>query len=474
MNISIQTQGSSVIHSACPVGSPNPAEMPLPPQDTEERNALISTEEWRYSLDMLLPEMALEIFSYVLLDLPINKILDVTEYKKGILIPEAWPAIYKAYSFLFTSHNRKSSWCYQLKKLQNIINDAQTFGGKTLRQTFYGLNLARDTESSIPIEDFMLAGIISRELLHPDNIPLSVSCQQRFLEWLCRKKARVVACLRWLPAQKSKPDLLKEAAKYKDLYFFREVSRYSTIHKLYGKTLPYKNALFQAISNNDIALAKYIFYKNPHIQIPTPAFHIAAVNGHLEMIKFLIAKGSDIQAIGPIKENVLGMAIEFFFPYGISSLQKESEEYQKIINQTNTIIFLLQQYEKKGISIEREWKRLSAITLLHMACYIQDPESSLWLAKFMIKKDKNFIHAKDLYGNTPLHCAEKEKNDHMIKFLRENIKVGSKTTAQQKGGWLVSMGQSIHNMYVRLFAAVTFIPRTFYTMCRNAIHSFLY
>ncbi len=474
MNISIQTQESAVIHSACPVMSLNPAEVPLPPQDAEERNTLISTEEWRDSIGTLLPEMALEIFSYVLLDFPINKILNVSEYKKGILIPEAWPAIYKAYSFLFTSHDRKLSWCHQLKKLQNIINDAQTFGGKTLRQTFYGLNLARDTESSISIEDFMLAGIISRDLLHPDNIPLSVSCQQRFLEWLCRRKARVIACLRWLPAQTSKPDLLLEAAKYKDLYFFREVSTYSTIHKIYGKRLSYENALSRAIYNNDIALFKYIFYKNPHIQIDTPAFHVAAVNGHLEIVKFLINKGADIQAIGYLKKNVLEVAMEFFYPYNISSLQKGSKEYQEKINQTNTIIFLLQQYEKKGIPVEREWKRLSDINLLHMACYIQDPESSLWLAKFMIEKDKNLIHVKDIYGNTPLRCAEKEKNDYIIKFLKENIKGTSKTTAQQKTGRLVSLGQTIYRMSVRLLSTVAFLPLNLYKMCRNAVHAFLY
>ncbi len=420
MSPSVYLQGSSIINRARLIEPQDPAKVPLPPQDQTEKNTLLPTEVWLDACHKLPPEIGLIILSYFLLDLKTHAILDIAEYKKGVVLLEAWPALYEACSLPVKRERKEISRPIKIKQLQSFIRDAQNYGGKTLRQIFYGLNLRKKPLHTITIEDFMRAGIISRTLFLPNNIPRSRDAQKRFLEWLCEKPKRILACLRWIPAQKSTPyNLLEKTAKHKDLDIFKAVFEYMARYQLHDEMDPYRGILWKAVRNHNAALVQYILDKDPQNQPDTNMLESAACNGDLSIVKLILNKGVELRELDLFGETVLDAAIGSLFPHPLFLSSRNSEEYQETINQIDVIILLMRQYMDKGIPIEINGKLQDDNTFWHIACYAKDRESSLWLAHFLIRDDKyrKLINVVNEYGHTPLQCAAKEKNHDMFQFL---------------------------------------------------------
>ncbi len=438
MSPSIHLQGSSIAPRASFIGPQNPAEVPLPPQDQKEKNALLPTEEWWLAAcKNLPPEIALHILPYLLLAVKTNKMLDIAEYKKGEVLPEAWPALYKACSFLFEQESAKISRSIQIEAVQSFVRDAQRYGGRTLRQIIYGVNLRKKPLTTITIEDCMRAGIISRALFSPENILRSRDVQQRFLEWLCEKPARIIACLRWIPAQKSTPDyLLTEIAKYKDLGVFKAVFEYMTRYQLHDKINPYRGVLWEAISNNDAVLVEYVLDNDPQNQPSANMLQKTALNGNLPIAKLLLHKGVDLRELDLFGKTVLDTAIDCLFSHYLFTSSRNSKKYQETINKIDITILLMRQYVDNGIPIEINRKLRDNNTFWHIACYARDRESSLWLSNFLIRDDtyRKWINAANEYRYTPLQCAAKEQNLPIFQFLLEhsaNIQALSLTGTEQ-------------------------------------------
>jgi hypothetical protein len=195
MSPSVHLQGSSITYKARLIEPQNPAKVPLPPQDQTEIYALIPLEWWQNTFNNLPPEIWLAILSSVLLELKTDAVLDLA-VDKGAVAREAWPALYRACSLPIELEYKKISESDKIKRLQSFFRDAQKYGGKTLQQIVYGLNLRKKPLNTITIEDFKRAGIISREPFLSNDIPRSKETQNRFWNWLCEKPERILACLR--------------------------------------------------------------------------------------------------------------------------------------------------------------------------------------------------------------------------------------------------------------------------------------
>ncbi len=407
-----------------PKACEGPILTPLPEQDAVERNSLITIETWQNLFKSLPPEMVSMLFAETLFGLTVNEILNISEYQKGKLKSEVWPALYKANVSLFISIEELSEWCSDLRPFQSFVNDAQTYGRKTLRQIFYGFGLLKKVKSFITVEDCMRAGIISRELFFPDDMPRSAQVQQHFLSWLREKKGRILACLRWIPPQTNIPNLLEAAAKYHHFEIFKQVHLYTEKYNLYTAFHhPYRNALRKAVQHNDRQLTEYIINKFSTIPLEVGLLKIAARNGYFSIVELLIQKGANIDELDTFKRTALQTVIQSFYPHCLSATSKKykKKEYQETLNQLDVIIFLLRQYVDKGLDFNINLELREKNTFLHMACYVQDPNSALWLARFILKqqKDKNLFDAKNADGKTPLMCALATNNYSMFTFLQE-------------------------------------------------------
>ncbi len=424
MSPSVHLQGSSIVNKVSLIEPQNPAEVPLPPQDETEKNALLQTEEWWLAAcNNLPPEIALHILSYLLLAVKTHKMLDIAEYKKGEVLPEAWPALYKACSLPAKRECKRISQPDEMEQLQSFFHDAQKYGCKTLRQIIYGLDLRKKPLTTITIEDCMRAGIISRTLFLPNDIPRSKEVQKRFLEWLCEKPERIIACLRWVPAQESTPyDLLKEIAKHKDLGVFQMVSEYMSIYQLHYEMNPYQGVLREAVSNENAALVQYLLDTDTQNQPSASMLKRAVLNSDLLIVKLLLNTGVDLRELDLFGNTVLDTAIESLFPNSLFESSKNSEKYQETINKIDIIILLMRQYADNGVPIEINRKLQDNNTFWHIACYAKDPESSLWLARFLIRDDtyRKWIQVANEYRYTPLQCAAEENNLPMFQFLLEH------------------------------------------------------
>ncbi len=438
MSPSVHLQGSSIVNKVSLIEPQNPAEVPLPPQDETEKNALLQTEEWWLAAcNNLPPEIALHILSYLLLAVKTHKMLDIAEYKKGEVLPEAWPALYKACSLPAKRECKRISQPDEMEQLQSFFHDAQKYGCKTLRQIIYGLDLRKKPLTTITIEDCMRAGIISRALFFPNDIPRSIDIQKHFLKWLCEKPERIIACLRWIPAQESTPyDLLVKTAKYKDISVFKAAFEYMTRYQLHDERNPYKGVLYEAVRNDNTALVQYLLDTDTQNQPDTNMLDRAAHNGYLPIVKLLLYKGVDLRKLDLFGKTVLESTIDSLSPYSLFRSSRNNEDYQETINQIDAIILLMRQYEDKGIPIEINRKFRYNNTFWHIACYARDSESSLWLANFLIRDDKykKLINATNEYRYTPLQCAAKEQNRGMFQFLLNhgaNIQLLSLTGTDQ-------------------------------------------
>ncbi len=417
--------------AAKPIACEDALWVPLPEQDVIERNSLIAIEAWQKLFTDLPLEIVSIIFTETLFGLTLNEILNIAEYQRGKLKPEAWSALYKASIFCFGSIEELSEWLSNPKQFRNFVEDAQKYGDKTLRQIFYGLQLLEKTKDSITIEDCMRAGMIDRERICSENALPSIRGEQDFLSWLCGKKARIVICLRWLPAQTHNPearnpDLLEEAVKQGNCTIVKQVCAYMKKHRLHdGAVLhPCRNALWRAVIDNDVPIAQYLFDEFPDFRFTQGLLQISAAEGCLPMVQLLIERKIEINELDDYQKTALQTVIGTFYPYQLSPsywLGFDEEGRQKTLDQLDVIIFLLRQYVDKGLDFDINWELQEQNTFLHMACYVQNPDSAEWLAQFILEqqKDKNLFDTQNEDGKTPFMCALEADNYPMYTFLQE-------------------------------------------------------
>ncbi len=404
---------------------------PVCEQDAVERNSLIAVEAWQSLFKGLPLEIVSMIFTETLWGLTITEILNIAEYQKGQLIPEAWPELYKASVLACGSIEALSEWLSSPTQFRNFVEDAQRYGDKTLRQIFYGLQLLKKMEGPISIEEGMRAGIIRRECVCSENALPSIKAQQDFLSWLGEKKARMAVYLRWFPAQTRdpedvlKPDLLKEAVTYNNRMIVEQVCVYMQKHRLHDGDALYAcgRALRAAVMRSDVEIAEYLLDEFPEGRRAQGILQSAAKKGCLSMVQLLLERKVEINASDDYQKTALQTVIDAFYPFYLSSpYSKDDEEgYQETLNQLKVIIFLLRQYVDKKLAFNINWELRGKNTFLHMACYVQDPDSALWLAQFILEqqKDKNLFKAQNAYGESPFICALEADNDLMYTFLHE-------------------------------------------------------
>lgn len=163
-----------------------------------------------------------------------------------------------------------------------------------------------------------------------------------------------------------------------------------------------KYSILEACRCGDLDTVKTILAKNPDFVNKrdefgyTPIF-AAAQSGHFELVKFLIARGADLNAKTEDGETLL-----HFLIFG------ESEE----IDYIEIAKFIIE----KGADIKI--KDDKGRTLLHIAAYF---DLDFDFIKLLIKKGAD-INARSKDGKTPLHhasffCGKKE----LIEFLIENM-----------------------------------------------------
>jgi hypothetical protein len=114
--------------------------------------------------------------------------------------------------------------------------------------------------------------------------------------------------------------------------------------------------------------------------------HIAVVEGHSEIVQYLILSGADINCKGMYGWSPLHFAIKF--------------------NQADIVKLLLN--NKADPNFKMDWGN----TPLHTAAYIDQVE----LANWIIAAGAN-INEIDNEGNTPLHAAASRGHVEMLKFL---------------------------------------------------------
>ncbi len=416
--------------AAKPITYKDPVWVPLPEQDAVERNSLIAVKAWQSLFKGLPLEIVSMIFTETLWGLTITEILNIAEYEKGQLAPEAWPELYKASVLAFGSIETLSEWLSSPTQFRNFVEDAQKYGDKTLRQIFYGLRLLQKMESPISIEEGMRAGILRREHVCSENALPIIKVQQDFLSWLGEKKARMAVYLRWFPAQARdpealNPDLLEDAVEHHNRMVVEPVCVYMQKHGLHNGDdfRACRRALRAAVMRSDVEIAEYLLDEFPEGRRAQGILQTAAKKGCLPMVQVLLEKKVEINALDDYKKTALQAVIDAFYPFEIFALYSEydGKKYQKAFDQLEVIIFLLRQYVDKKLAFNINWELRGKNTFLHMACYVQDSDSALWLAQFILEqqKDKDLLKAQNEYGESPFACALEADNDLMYTFLHE-------------------------------------------------------
>nr|WP_246198629.1 ankyrin repeat domain-containing protein [Wolbachia endosymbiont of Ctenocephalides felis wCfeJ] len=149
-----------------------------------------------------------------------------------------------------------------------------------------------------------------------------------------------------------------------------------------------------AIENNNKNIIEFLLSKEVGVndtdkQGYTP-LHYAAWRGRLEVARFLIEKGSDINAADT------------------STAGKKPTHVAAENNSESVIEFLLE----KGVSVDEADK--NGWTPLHYAARFGQPE----VAKFLIEKGAD-INAKDKNGGTPSNIAIDQKYDDVVEYLQQ-------------------------------------------------------
>jgi len=170
------------------------------------------------------------------------------------------------------------------------------------------------------------------------------------------------------------------------------------VEKLVGKKHEFLNLVFNWLLFGNWAVVRKLLDSKLDCRLAdvkdnygwTP-LHWAAMNGHLEVVKYLVENGADVNA----KDN------NGFTPLSLAAWK----------GSLNVVKYLFE----NGADVKEKCIRSS--TPLHWTAF----KGSLEMVKFLVK-NKAYVNAKDFWSSTPLHYAAKAKNGHLnvVKFLVEN------------------------------------------------------
>ena len=190
----------------------------------------------------------------------------------------------------------------------------------------------------------------------------------------------------------SKTDLIKQefkALKIEDQkYEIEDINESSMVCGF----IPAPNTPFsKAVYYGNLAEVEKMFSENKSLlneknQTEFLPLHIAVVEGHSEIVQYLISSGADINCKGMYRWSPLHLAVKF--------------------NQADIANLLLN--NKADPNFKMDWGN----TPLHTAAYTDQIE----IANSIITAGAN-INEIDNEGNTPLHAAASRRHLEMLKFL---------------------------------------------------------
>ncbi|MDR1483532.1 MAG: ankyrin repeat domain-containing protein [Planctomycetaceae bacterium] len=166
-----------------------------------------------------------------------------------------------------------------------------------------------------------------------------------------------------------------------------------------------------AIKNENLKTVKHLIKENPALLDQyddnglAPIHYAAAFNSKIDIVKFLIDSGVDIERKSQ---------------HGYTPLCAATS-----INSNNTVAKYL---VERGANVNRKVANESELTVLHIAC--TSPLASVATIKFLIQK-KADVNAQDKYGFTPLHHAA--MSDTSIDIVKCLLESGANPNLKSKG-----------------------------------------
>ncbi len=351
-------------------------------------------------LNKLPEELVRQILSLALSHLLPHEVVLLTMRRQGGVMLEAWPALCLQFPWLFPHYVSTPL------EFRALIEDAQTYGRKTFKQIFDGLNLLQENTKKMEVADLHRGGLLKKGWLYAFDAGLGEEAEKQFLSWLQVHHARTLACLRWFPTQIETTDLLEEAAKYKNVDIFKAIFEYPLKHNISWEAQSYKRALKHIACRGDIEMAHYLLDKcdkNKDVNLDDGFLHIAAEAGSLEIVKMLLQKGVKLDA-SYYRETVTEVLGRIISTYFLCESFNNTPFHQMMVKQLEILVYVAQMGIENGIPENAPFYtalKPYVSGILHRVGYLP-PEQGLWLTQFLMENGAE-IKAKNSYANTFLH-----------------------------------------------------------------------
>lgn len=212
------------------------------------------------------------------------------------------------------------------------------------------------------------------------------------------------------------------------MFKLRKLSKASTNFKLYNtkKFDSVANSLCQAAANGDLITIKKILEENKGLDINSGDYdyrtplHLAAAEGKLETVKFLIEKGAKINSLDRFKNTPIQDALRSSHHEVVEFLQKNgAKSFYSIGNKVNMMMSTIQSGDKKLLQnlllVSPELINATDYdrkTALHLAASIGDLE----IVSILVEKGAD-VNALDNSDQAPIHDALRGGHTEIVSFL---------------------------------------------------------